>query len=885
MTQFGKVKRGGKGKKKYINVGKMNYSLKENNIDSIIDIIPDYTFIFDLKTKKILKVNKKVIKDYGYTKEELHNMTYLDLHPENERDKVVKDIESSKNGVYFYYHQKKDGSLIPVGIHSSKINFNNRKAVLLIARDISEWKKEWDKLKQSEEKYRFLVENSPDGIFVMDLKGNILSVNPIICEKLGYSEEELLSMNFFDIVPHKYIELWKKRIEKIIRGEILNIPAEYEVIAKNGKRYWIEVRSTPIKKQGKIIGLQGIARDITEKKQVEEKFQREQKLLQTLIDNIPDSIYFKDKENRFILVNRAKASHHNVTPEQMIGKSDFDFLPENEARSAWEDDTLVLKTKKPLIGKIEKITRANGSKHWLSVTKIPLTNDNGEVFGTVGISRDITEQIEIQNSLKEAFKTLNTLINSIPDLVYFKNEEGKYVLINKAFEKFFGLNKKEIIGKKDSEILPPELAEYCEKSDRRVFENKKTSRFIEKYKDFDKKLVIFETIKTPLFNEKGKLIGLIGMSRDITEAKKVEEKIKLQKAFFQSLFENSPEAIVTLNKKGLIENINTKFTELFGYTFEEVEGKNLNKLIIPEELMEEAKQLDKNALREAVSVETIRKKKDGTTFPVSILGSPIYIDNKVVGYYAIYRDLTEKKRMEEELIQSERLSTLGELIVGIAHELNNPLTTVIGYSEFILSAPMSEEKLKEKLKKIKIEADRCFRIVQDLLDIARYHPPERNYTNLNNVIEKAIQIKNYELKVDNIKLIKELDYSIPQIMINAHRIQQAILNLLINAHEALLNKEGEREIKIKTKKKDGNILIEISDNGPGISKENLNKIFLPFFTTKKGIKKGTGLGLSIVQKIIREHDGKISVSSKEGEGAIFTIELPLIKPKSEVYYE
>jgi len=858
---------------------KREIKMNQKNVDSLINSIPSYIFIFDLKTKKILKVNEKVIKDYEYSEEELYSMTYPSLHPENEREKVIKNIERLQDEIYFYYHRKKDGNLIPVGISFTEINFAGKKAVFSIVKDTTEWKREWDKLRESEEKYRFIVENSPDGIFVMDFKGNILSVNPTVCEKLGYSEEELLKMNFCDLVPPKYFKQWKKRIRKLLRGEILNIPAEYEVIRKDGEKRWIEVRSTPIREGEKVIGFLGVARDVTEKRQIEEKFKREHKLLQTLIDNTPDSIYFKDKENRFILVNRAKALHHNTTPEDMIGKTDFDFLPENEARSAWEDDEYVLKTKKPLIGKIEQITRADGKKYWLSVTKIPLTNEKNEIIGTVGISRDITEQIEAQKSLKETFETLDALINSIPDLIYFKNPERIYVQVNKAFEKFFNLNKKEIIGKRDEEILPSDLAKYCIKSDQKVLESKKTLKFIEKFKNSDGEIIIFETVKTPLFDDKRNLIGIIGVSRDITEAKRTEEKIKLQKAFFQSLFENSPEAIVTLNKNGLIENVNAKFTELFGYTLEEIKGKDLNELIVPKELIEEAKQLDKNAMKEIISIETIRRRKDGTKFPVSILGAPIYIDNKAVGYYGIYRDLTEKKKMEEELIHSERLSTLGELIAGIAHELNNPLTTVIGYSEFILSTEMGKEELIDKLKKIKEEADRCFRIVQNLLDIARYHPPEKDYADLNYTIEKAIQIKNYEFSVDNIKVIKEFDHSIPPIRINEHRIQQAILNLLINAHEALLNKRGEREIRVKTKKEGEKAIIEISDNGPGISEENLGKIFLPFFTTKKGVKKGTGLGLSIVQKIVREHNGNIFVSSKEGKGAAFTIVLPFFEKK------
>ena len=277
-----------------------------------------------------------------------------------------------------------------------------------------------------------------------------------------------------------------------------------------------------------------------EGKPVMKAITHEQNLLQALMNNISDSIYFKDKENRFVMVNRAKAEHSGVTCKDMIGKTDFDFFPLEIAKQSFADDNLVMESGKSIIDRVEEIIHLNKIKHWVSVTKVPW------------------------------------------------------------------------------------------------------------------------------YDEEGKIIGTIGITRDITERKKAEEVLLKSQQEFVSLFNSSPEALVYLDEKSNILDINPRFTKLFGYTLEEIKGRNLNDgMIHPPNKIEEGKDLDKIALSKGYfNYETIRKKKDGTLFPVSISGSNIIIDGQLKGIIGTYIDITERKQNEK----------LQEVLYNISKAANSPIS-------------------------------------------------------------------------------------------------------------------------------------------------------------------------------------------------------------------
>jgi two-component system, NtrC family, sensor kinase len=276
------------------------------------------------------------------------------------------------------------------------------------------------------------------------------------------------------------------------------------------------------------------------------------------------------------------------------------------------------------------------------------------------------------------------------------------------------------------------------------------------------------------------------------------------------------------------------------------------------------------------SVEEIALPVMGGTFQISV--SPWYDKNsRLAGSIHVAKDISNEKLLQQQLIQSEKLSAIGELISGIAHELNNPLTGVMGYSQLLQLRKDLDERAKDNLLKINNLALRCQKIVQNLLSFARKQKPERTLSDINDIIEKTVELRSYELQVNNIEISRQLDRNLPKTIADAHQLQQVFLNILTNAEQAMLEAHANGSLIIRTHADDSKtrIIVEIIDDGPGIPESYLTRIFDPFFTTKE-VGKGTGLGLSLSYGIIKEHGGNIYARSQLGEGSIFVIELPII---------
>ena len=237
------------------------------------------------------------------------------------------------------------------------------------------------------------------------------------------------------------------------------------------------------------------------------------------------------------------------------------------------------------------------------------------------------------------------------------------------------------------------------------------------------------------------------------------------------------------------------------------------------------------------------------------------------------------KAAQAQLLQSEKLSAIGQLISGVAHELNNPLTSVLGFSQLLLSKEKNH-KTEKYLNKITQEAERCAKIVNNLLTFSRTYKPEKSYVGINGIIERTLDLMAYQFRTENIEVIKKLDPHLPKTMADFHQLQQVFLNIINNAFQAMKDKRETGILTVETERSGLVIRIKFSDTGPGIPKENLTKVFDPFFTTKE-VGKGTGLGLSISYGIVKEHGGDIYVLSELGKGACFVVELPIIEDSSK----
>jgi len=353
---------------------------------------------------QILEANQKSCELFGYEWNEILRLSLKDILPrETDWDQFKEEI-AAKGGLKVETESiTKDGSYIPAEISISLFMISGKPVMFVLVWDITERKKAENKLRESEKKYRGLFEYTTDGTLVLDARGDILDVNTEICEMLDLTKDSLIGKNLFgmDILTATSLPVVVNQFEQLLSEKTAK-SFTTEIINKQGTVLNIQLISFFLVKQdNEVDSLVLIIRDSTMRNANEKKRIYEHGLFKTLMDNIPDSLYFKDEQSRFVLVNKAKASHSNVSPEEMIGKTDFDFLSEDQARKIFIDDQSIMQSGKPIINKEEKITHSNGSERWVSVTKIPWYNAEGNIIGTMGITREITEWKKLKEKIGE----------------------------------------------------------------------------------------------------------------------------------------------------------------------------------------------------------------------------------------------------------------------------------------------------------------------------------------------------------------------------------------------------------------------------------------------------------------------------------------------------
>lgn len=360
-------------------------------------------------------------------------------------------------------------------------------------------------------------------------------------------------------------------------------------------------------------------------------------------------------------------------------------------------------------------------------------------------------------------------------------------------------------------------------------------------------------------------LALLNLVEDLTAS---ERAVRAQKELTDRILASTPNAVLVVDKGGRLVLANRAFYEFFPVKSDEAEGRPLAEILpiagLPEAIAETT-----DSKKPQLSLEFKYKAASGEKILVSQI-TPMWQGEEVL---VILRDVTLERAMQEQLYHTAALASIGELAAGVAHEVNNPLTSILGFSELLLAADLPEEA-KKQLTIIQGNAQRAAKVVRNLLTFARRHPPEKRALNLNEVIQHELEMRSYQLRVSNIQVITELAPGLPSVMADLQQFEQVFLNIITNAEQAMREAHGGGTLTVKSEVRGDKIRLSLADDGPGILRENLNRIFDPFFTTK-GPGKGTGLGLSICHGIVTEHGGRIYAESEVGKGATFFVELPL----------
>jgi len=495
-----------------------------------------------------------------------------------------------------------------------------------------------------------------------------------------------------------------------------------------------------------------------------------------------------------------------------------------------------------------------------------------EIIENLLMSHEMIERnLELRQKVRKSEYKYRDLLENANDFIFTLDHDGKFVYLNNRFPPMTGFKKEEWIGKKFIDLISSENKENAYRHYEMTHRGK--ARIFEaRIECCGERYVILSFNITPIL-EHGKIIGSIGIGRDVTEQKKMEKEITDLKNFNESIIQSMEAGLLTTDLDGRITSLNMGGQKILGWTEKEVLGKPIRSVLKPEEadyIFSRPSSPDSLPY----SRETELTVKSGEKISIGFTATD-RIDNtgKKVGSIVSFRDISELKRMRSEIIRMDRLASLGVLASGIAHEIKNPLAGIKTMAQACEDEFDEEDPRKEYLSRIIRQVNRLDGLLKTFFAFARPKPPDRKPHDLSEILREVMNLVEKKLKVNNIRYVEELEKNLPAVMVDSQQMQQVFLNLILNAIDAM-PEGGELKIFANIKKSDGRkfVSIDVIDTGIGIDDKDKDTIFDPFFTTKS---TGLGLGLSIVYRIIQEHRGDISVDSEPGAGTCFKIKLPL----------
>lgn len=804
------------------------------------------------------------------------------------------------------------------------------------------------KLRESEKRCRLLLASLPQKIFFKDRDSKLVSVNETYAKELGLTEEQIVGTSDYDLYPRELAEKYRKDDQKVMESR-----QPVTLIEKHldgDKEYLVEVIKSPVvDDDGTVIGLMGMFSDITERKRTEEALKHERYLLHAFMANVPDCVFFKDSSANFTRINNALAKRfHLKHPDEAIGKQDSDFYAKDYAIVSEEDDRKLLETGKAIIAKEEEVRLLDGTKFWAITTKIPLRDRKDRVVGLFGVLHDITERKRAENAVRKSRRLLQAFLDNSPAVIYVKDPEGRYLLINRMYERLFGYSREEVMLKTDFDIFPADIAQTLRENDQWVVRERKSME-VEESVPHDDGVHHYMSLKFPLFDSDGELYAVCGISNDITARKAADNALRESEARKGAILDSALDCIITLDHEGRITEFNPAAEKTFGYGRSEVLNKEFAEILFPTDGDTEE---DRYRLEHSVEsaqgslignrIESIARRANGAEFPTEMAMTHIVVDGRPI--FTVYlRDITQRKKAEKELqeqahllreqaaqlnernsqlslayaelqdaeaqlIHSEKMAAIGQLIAGLAHEINNPAAFVLTNLAVIsrdvqdilkyqkacrelesLAEPIAPEKVQELARfREECSLDEAADEVETLLQSARKGMDRirdlvatlRSYSRIDVRGQFGMGDLNEGLQATLLMLkpiIKETTQietdlgELPLVECNLGQVNQVFMNLIANAIQAVSNPGL---VHIYSRREGDGILVGVRDNGPGIPKNIRSRIFDPFFTTKE-VGKGTGLGLSIARRIIDSHNGKLSFETEEGRGTEFRVWLPL----------
>ena len=608
-------------------------------------------------------------------------------------------------------------------------------------------------------------------------------------------------------------------------------------------------------------------------KQIDQLFSlisKSQQGYRDLIDSFDDVLLALSLDGQIRAVNRSFSDLVDTPFQEIIGRPLADFVQENSG----DGEKLVERAmprfmeRRQWSGVVQVRVKGQGSPFYFDCVAHAMMRD-GEIHGITVLARDVS-------ALRKNEARFTELFESLQEGIYITTPDGAILDVNPALVRMLGYDSKEDVLKRQV----PEI--FVDRAERKIVKEQVERQPMIQGREItlirkDGTSIVCLNTAAAVRDNSGRVVRYQGALMDITERREMERRLHQQQEFARRLVDNFPDLILVLDAASHYTFVSPRCKEVLGYDVEDTQQMEFGGRTHPEDLPA-VLSLYKDIIAGKqifASMEIRVRHKQGEWRRIRFNFSPLSDEKgNIEGVVLSGRDVTDLKRLEEQLIQAEKLAAMGQMLAGVAHELNNPLTAILGVTELLRERPGADESTRRQLELTHRQARRAARIVQNLLEFSRPASPQKKPLDLNNILERTLQLHEHSLRRNNIEVDFRLPAELPGVVGDANQLIQIFLNLITNAEQAIREVRDSGRIQIRAGRIGNQLTITVQDDGVGIRPEALQRIFDPFYTTKRP-GGGTGLGLSICMSIIREHGGNIEAETLPAGGSAFTIYLPV----------
>ncbi len=744
-------------------------------------------------------------------------------------------------------------------------------------------------LREREERLRQITENIQEVYHLFSADGSqTLYVSPAYEAIFGRSSQTLYDdpLSFVSALHPDDRPILLAELEAIRNGQG-GRSLELRVVWPDGQERWILARAVGVKDaQGVVQRVASVALDITDRKRTEDALAFRNVVLSTQQEATLDGILVVDDGGKILFYNRRFIDIWGIPA---------DLVARGVDRAVLEAGLAIAKDPEAFRARVEYLYEHRDEKSQEEVEfkdgrtierySAPMFDAGGRYYGRVWYFRDITERKRAEEALRWEQFLMRTLMETIPDPIYFKDTKSRFQRVNRAMALRCGARDAvELIGKTDFDVFARDHAEAALRVEREILRTGEPAVNLEEEETWpDRPSRWVSTTKMPLRDADGAVIGTFGISRDITERRRAEELLRRSEADFRSLVEGAPVGIYRSTRSGRFLTVNPALIRMLGYQWAE----ELLQLDIARDVYADPAERERFIAEAPPHVEVAWKRRDGTRIMVQLTSRAM---PPVAGgeecYEGVVVDVTEQRSLENQFRQAQRLEAVGRLAGGVAHDFNNVLTAITGYTDLLLEDLGPEDPKRPDVEEIKAAALRAAALTRQLLAFSRKQVLQTRVLDLNDVV-RTLEKMLRRLIGEDVKLELALAPALGAVRADPGQIEQVIMNLAVNARDAMPS-GGRLTIETANVELDDAyarehagavpgryVMLAVSDTGVGMDAETQAHIFEPFFTTKEQ-GKGTGLGLATVYGIVKQSGGYVWVYSEPGRGATFKIYLPRV---------